>query len=234
MLAAENVVLFNSLMVQRNIDLEFQALELLKTQLGHAPDAYDPNLLPPTAPLDENLSNEEEIIQQALEESKREFEAQKSLDEEEMEKLINIATNESLRLLKASEKEKQLKFETSFDKKKSTLEKQSVKTSPKTTQQAPLVSMSPDSEKEKQSKFETSFDKKKTTLEKQSVKTSLKTTQQAPLVSMSPMHAVSTSTSEAASMWLQSAKNEYEQAEEQQKVSVRVKHYNLYNTHDQY
>lgn len=170
-LAAENVVLFNSLMVQKNIDLEFQALELLKTQLGHAPDAYDPNSLPPTAPYDGSLSNEEEIIQQALEESKREFEVQKYLDEEEMEKLINIATKESL----ASEKEKQLKLNT-------TLKKQPVKTSPKTTQQAPLVSMS-------------------------------------------PVHAVSTSTSEAASMWLQSAKNENEQAEEQQKVSVRVKHF---------
>ena len=174
-----------------------QALSLIKNQLGHAPDAYDPNTQQPSAPAAAG-ENTEDLFQQALEVSKKEFETQNSLDEEEMQKLIDLATQESLRLFEASEREKQLKIEKSKE--------------TSSTREAPTVSVKQNSESEK----EQPPPKLKEPTSPQ------KSSQQAPLVSLSPTHANSTSTSEAASMWLQSAKQECQQSggSTQQKVAV--------------
>lgn len=213
MLAAEDFVLFKSHMVQRNVDLEFQALGLLQSQLGHAPNVYDPNAppLPPLpAPVDVHL-DEEETFQKALEESKREFETQKSLDEEAMQKLIDLATKESLQLFEASKKKQQCEIEQDMaslsvipsnttDVTATKQEKVTCSTSPKELQKSCL-------------------DVKNTTSEKQEESSK---TQQAPLVSLSPEHTISSLISEAASEWVQSAKKEHEQALPQQTVSVSV------------
>ena len=196
MLAAGNFVLFKSLMVQKNIELEMQALRLIKNQLGHAPDAYDPDIQQTTAPPAEGENTEDDLFQQALEVSKREFETQSSLDEEEMQKLIDLATQESLRLFEASEREKKLKIEKS-------------KETAATKTQKPLDKQKSEPEKEQPTKLKEPSSPQKST-------------QQAPLVSLSPKHVTSTSASEAASMWLQSAKQECQQSDgsTQQKVAV--------------
>lgn len=180
-------------MVRKNIDIEFQALELLKSQLGHAPDVYDPNTPSLPALADIRFKTEEDTFQQVLEQSKREFETQKSFDEEEMIRLIDIATKKSLQL---SKKKEQFEHMASV----SMTENPNCSDTIPAAEKPEKVSMSAN-------KKESCSDAKTTTPKKQLLKESM---QQAPLVSLSPKHAAPSSTTKAASEWMQSAKNEFE------------------------
>ena len=97
-------------MVQRNIDLELQALKLVQQQLGHSPEAYQPGggdqeaierMQKSKRAADEE---EERILQKVLEQSKKEYERQKSLEEEDMQKRITLAKQESLKSIEVPQK----------------------------------------------------------------------------------------------------------------------------------
>ena len=112
-MATEDFLLFKSIMVKRNIDLELQALKLVQQQLGHSPEAYQPGggdqeaidrIKRSRRSADEE---EERILRKVLEQSKKEYEKQKSLEEEEMERRIMLARQESLKSIEISQKEKQ-------------------------------------------------------------------------------------------------------------------------------
>lgn len=101
-LAADDFLAFKAIMVQRNIDLEQQALALLQKQLGHSPEVYQ------AEPLRVNKSEEEDsTLKKVLQQSKKEFDLQSSLEEEELERLIELAKEESLKLYQASQREHQ-------------------------------------------------------------------------------------------------------------------------------
>ena len=101
-LAAEDFLVFKSIMVQKNIDLELQALTVLQRQLGHSPEAYKYGRSGP-APNKED----DEVFDRVLKQSKAEYDLQRSLDEEELGKLLEMTKEESLRLHEASQKEQQ-------------------------------------------------------------------------------------------------------------------------------
>lgn len=82
-------------MVQRNVDLELQALALLQKQLGHSPEAYRAGGGDP--PKEGRHGDDDSVLQEVLRQSKQEFDLQNSLDEDELERLIEIAKEESLR-----------------------------------------------------------------------------------------------------------------------------------------
>ena len=94
-MAADDFLVFKHLMVQRNVDLELQALALLQKQLGHSPEAYRAGGGDP--PKEGRCDNDDSILQEVLRQSKQEFDLQNSLDEDELERLIEIAKEESLR-----------------------------------------------------------------------------------------------------------------------------------------
>jgi len=94
-LAADDFLVFKHLMVQRNIDLELQALALLQKQLGHSPEAYQAGGGDP--PKERRHGDDDSVLQEVLRQSKQEFDLQNSLDEDELERLIEIAKEESLR-----------------------------------------------------------------------------------------------------------------------------------------
>lgn len=99
------------MMVRKNIDLELQALAMLQKELGHSPQAYqlgggDSSGEPPK-PSGSTSADEERILQDVLQQSKKEYIFQQSLDEEEMEKLLALAQEESLRLYEAAQREEQ-------------------------------------------------------------------------------------------------------------------------------
>ena len=103
-LAADDFLAFKALMVQRNIDLEQQALALLQKQLGHSPEVYQ------AEPLRVNKSEEQgedSTLKKVLQQSKKEFDLQSSLEEEELERLIELAKEESLKLYQASQREQE-------------------------------------------------------------------------------------------------------------------------------
>ncbi len=110
--AAENFLIFKSMMVQRNIDLELQALSLLQKQLGHSPEAYQPSngdAKPETKPLlrSQSLQEEEDkFLEEVLRQSKEEYERQ-LVTRAETEMLLTLAKEESLRLYQVSQKEQQ-------------------------------------------------------------------------------------------------------------------------------
>ena len=89
-------------MVQRNIDLELQALALLQKQLGHSPEAYKAGGGEP--PRKSRSDEDDSILQEVLRQSQREFDLRNSLDEDELERLIEIAKEESLRLSQGEQK----------------------------------------------------------------------------------------------------------------------------------
>ena len=103
-LAADDFLAFKAMMVHRNIDLEQQALALLQKQLGHSPEVYQ------AEPLRVNKSEkqgEDSTLKKVLQQSKKEFDLQSSLEEEELERLIELAKEESLKLYQASQREQQ-------------------------------------------------------------------------------------------------------------------------------
>lgn len=102
LLACINFETFKSMMIQKNIDLELQALTLLQTQIGQSIDVYQQNPdITPSPTIKEKLAkrdaDEERILQDALKLSKEELD-QKQMDEEkEMDKLLELAIQESLK-----------------------------------------------------------------------------------------------------------------------------------------
>lgn len=121
-----------------------------------------------------------------------------------MKKLIDLATKESLRLLEASDKEK-----AEVDKALSVNSEQKI---------APIEMIT-----EKKSVESANAPKESSPLQQQQPPLQAES-QQTPLVSLSPRHTASSSTSEAASLWLENAKKECGKTEEssstQQKVAV--------------
>lgn len=108
--AADDFLIFKSMMVQRNIDLELQALSLLQKQLGSSPEAYKPstNSCEPVKPPQRSQEADEDdrILEEILRQSKEEYEKQ-LLTEAEAEMLLTLTREESLRLHQASLREQQ-------------------------------------------------------------------------------------------------------------------------------
>lgn len=102
-------------MVHKNIDLELQALKLMQQQLGLAPEAYQPGggdggddqetIEKMQKSRREAEEEEERVLREVLEQSKKEYERQKSHEEEEMLKQLTLAQKESLKLIDAAKKE---------------------------------------------------------------------------------------------------------------------------------
>ena len=175
-------------MVQRNIDLELQALKLVQQQLGHSPEAYQPGggdqeAIDRMKRSRRAASEEEErILRKVLEQSKKEYENQRLLEEEEMQKRITLAKQESLKSIEVSQIEKQ---EEVTDKKKD-------------------VTLSPSKEKDEKVK-ENTAEQNDASSKSPSRATSSKDQKEA-LPSLTPEHKGSTKVSDAASLWLESAK----------------------------
>ena len=191
-LATEDFLLFKSIMVQRNIDLELQALKLVQRQLGHSPEAYqqgggsDQEAIDRMKRSRRAASEEEErILRKVLEESKKEYERQKSLEEEEMEKKIMLAKQESLKSIKVSQREKKEAAKTDSQQKKE------------------VLSLSPSQEKDDQVKGKIVNEQDDTSSKSPSRAASSK---EEALPSLTPEHKGSIKVSDAASLWLESAK----------------------------
>lgn len=106
-LAADDFLAFKAMMVKRNIDLEQQALALLQKQLGHSPEAYQTMTKEPPRVNRSEKEEEDSTLKEVLQQSKKEFDLQNSLEEDELEKLIELAKEESLKLYQASQREQQ-------------------------------------------------------------------------------------------------------------------------------
>lgn len=92
-------------MTQKNIDLELQALVLLQKQLGQSPDVYDSNAEASPTPqqkLAKRDTEEDEALKHALKLSKKESELRLMAEDQEMEKLLELAIQESLKMHQAS------------------------------------------------------------------------------------------------------------------------------------
>ena len=118
-LAAEDFLVFKSVMVRRNISLEQQALQLMQSQLGQSPEAYSPSQGPPEGetPLTSVSQKEEEearILEEVMRESKREYELQQSMEEEELEKMLALAKEESLKFYRLQEEAERREEEASL------------------------------------------------------------------------------------------------------------------------
>ena len=177
-------------MVQRNIDLELQALKLVQQQLGHSPEAYQPGggdqeAIDRMKRSRKAASEEEErILRKVLEQSKKEYENQRSLEEEEMQKRITLAKQESLKSIEASQIENS-KQEEVTDKKKDT-------------------TLSPSKERDKKIK-ENAVEQNDISSKSPSRAASSRDQKEA-LPPLTPEHKGSTKVSDAASRWLESAK----------------------------
>lgn len=111
LLASEDYEVFKSMMTQKNIDLEMQALMILQKQLGQTVDIYDRQghgQSSPTAKekLTRRDAEEEMIFQNALKLSKKESEQKLMAEDQELERLLELAMQESLTLHQASEQKR--------------------------------------------------------------------------------------------------------------------------------
>ena len=115
LLAHEDYETFKAMMVKKNVDLELQALQLLQVKLGQSLDVYqqrDPNAAPFPS-LKEKLAKrdaeEEREYQDAVKLSLEESDLKRLADDEEMERLLELAIQESLKLYKmqAAEQEQE-------------------------------------------------------------------------------------------------------------------------------
>lgn len=183
-------------MVQRNIDLELQALKLVQQKLGHSPEAYQHGSARNDDPIERTqmlrraaVEEEERILQKVLEESKKEFERQKSLEEEEMQKRITLAKRESLKLIEVS--------------RSSAREKQD---DARTSEQEKEVISSPSKEVNEEMKTR-NVEQKQVSSTSTSRQESSEDPKAPPLPSHTPTHtAQDRSCTNAASQWLESAK----------------------------
>lgn len=107
LLASGDYEVFKSVMTQKNIDLELQALVLLQKQLGQL-SVYDSQGTASPSPQQELAkrdAEEEEALQGALKLSKRESELMLMTRDKEMDKLLELAIQESLKIYQASEQD---------------------------------------------------------------------------------------------------------------------------------
>ena len=102
-------------MVHKNIDLELQALKLMQRQLGHAPEAYQSREDDSQEALEKiqksrRLAEEEEerILREVLEQSKKEYEKHLSHEEDEMQRQLQLAKKESLKSIDVPQREEGL------------------------------------------------------------------------------------------------------------------------------
>ena len=106
-LAADDFLLFKGIMVQRNIDLELQALALLNKQLGHSPVVYDRERAgddPVNTPR-KSVEEEEKMLAEAMKMSEAQYNLECSLDDERLQQLIEQAKQESLQLYQKQQME---------------------------------------------------------------------------------------------------------------------------------
>lgn len=109
-LAADDFLLFKSIMVRRNIDLELQALTLLRNQTGHSPVSYNKESTPGDTSDDSSSVNrvksqkeeeeDEKILREAVKLSEEQYELERSMENDELQRLIEQAKQESLEMYK--------------------------------------------------------------------------------------------------------------------------------------
>ena len=94
------------MMVQKNIELELRALELMKKRMGHSPSVYDKDKQSeegqenkPSNSGDQSLEEEDKLLEEALKLSERQYKLEQS-----MERLLEQAKAESLQLYQQSQK----------------------------------------------------------------------------------------------------------------------------------
>ena len=100
-LAADDFLLFKANMVRRNIDLELQALTLLQKQMGQSPQAYDKESVsrdPGSTDSSKKRLEEERLLEEAMKQSEAQYKLECSMDEEELQRMIEQAKRESLEL----------------------------------------------------------------------------------------------------------------------------------------
>lgn len=106
-LAADDFLLFKGIMVQRNIDLELQALALLNKQMGHSPVVYDKERAgddPVNTPR-KSVEEEKKMLAEAMKMSEAQYNLECSLDDERLQQLIEQAKQESLQLYQKQQME---------------------------------------------------------------------------------------------------------------------------------
>jgi hypothetical protein len=116
LLACGDYDCFKSIMTQKNIDLELQALALLQKQIGQPIGAYDDQgkgSPTPQEKLAQQEFEEEEALQDALKLSKRESEMKLMAEDEAMEELLALAIQESLKASLIVQKEQPETYEAS-------------------------------------------------------------------------------------------------------------------------
>ena len=103
-LAADDFLVFKSVMVRRNIELELRALERLKIEMGLQPVAYRSGEENGMGAHDKASSQpnpeDEKTLSDVLKKSEEEYKLKCSMDEEELQKLIELVKAESLQLYK--------------------------------------------------------------------------------------------------------------------------------------
>ena len=109
-LAADDFLLFKSIMVRRNIDLELQALKLLKNQTGHSPISYNKSSTPGDTSSDDlsgvnrvqsqkdKEEEDEKILREAVKLSEEQYRLECSMEDEELQRSIEQAKQESLEM----------------------------------------------------------------------------------------------------------------------------------------
>lgn len=110
-LAADNFLLFKANMVRRNIDLELQALTLLQKQMGQSPQAYDKESVtrdPGSTDSSKKRLEEERLLEEAMKQSEAQYQLECSMDEEELQRMIEQAKRESLELYQQQQQQQQL------------------------------------------------------------------------------------------------------------------------------
>lgn len=110
-LAADDFLLFKTMMVQKNIELELQALALMKKKMGQSPSVYDKDKesrekeeTKPGTSGNQSLEEDDKLLEEALKLSERQYKFEQSM-EEELQKLIEQAKAESLQLYQQSRKD---------------------------------------------------------------------------------------------------------------------------------
>ena len=110
-LAADDFLLFKSSMVRRNIELELQALNLLKNQMGHSPVAYDKDSSATDTGRErtarEREEEDEQIMREAVKLSEEQYRLERSTEDKELQELIEQAKRESLELYRQQQQHMQ-------------------------------------------------------------------------------------------------------------------------------
>ncbi|XP_019643884.1 PREDICTED: cilia- and flagella-associated protein 36-like isoform X1 [Branchiostoma belcheri] len=107
--AADNFLTFKAMMVQTRVELELQALHMLKSQNGLAPDEH-PKVREAAGGPEED--DEEAILQEVLRKSKEEYEAQqkgkKSKPTSDIERVMQESKDELARMEELLKKEREM------------------------------------------------------------------------------------------------------------------------------